>query len=622
LDAPKDIPLDRDAVVLSMGNTGATAPSAPPSNLLDTLTQRFQALTQNQRFLMGAGVLGLLLALALAFSSAKSNQDYRVLFTNVNDGDGAAIVASLQQMNVPYQFTEGGAAIMVPQAMVYETRLKLAGQGLPKAGNVGFELLENQKFGTSQFVERVNYLRGLEGELARSVSSMGQVKSARVHLAVPKPSAFVREQERPTASVILTLYPGRVLDPSQIAAVSRLVSSAVPGMKAQDVAIMDTEGGVLGSNANRLAGLDASQLKYTAEIEGALASRLSSILEPLAGKDGFRAQVTVDVDFDERERTSETYGKNSPPNPQAIRSQQSIDAGGNKTGAGGIPGSLTNQPPLPPEAPIVNQVQTQADGRARNLRAPGSVETGVAVSDDSNYRKEQTVNYEVDRAIEKLKSSKGKLLRVSAAVVLDNKYDKGAQPSDGRKLAYTPEEIQKINSVVKDAIGYVQTRGDTVSVVNLPFSEEPVVQPAIVNPDLVSQLVRYGAIALAVLFAYFAILRPLLWPKPKPKLPEAPTFIEPTLPEISEAERLREEMLVQEETWAAQQESQKAREERIEREIQEQMARMREREIASKAKIDELVAYAMKYSKDQPQDASLLLRAWVSDTSAAKEERV
>ena len=622
MDAPKDIPLDRDAVVLSMGNTGATATSAPPSNLLDTLTQRFQALTQNQRLLMGAGVLGLLLALALAFSSAKSNQDYRVLFANVNDGDGAAIVASLQQMNVPYQFTEGGAAIMVPQAMVYETRLKLAGQGLPKAGNVGFELLENQKFGTSQFVERVNYLRGLEGELARSVSSMGQVKSARVHLAVPKPSAFVREQERPTASVILTLYPGRVLDPAQIAAVSRLVSSAVPGMKSQDVAIMDTEGGMLGSNANRLAGLDASQLKYTAEIEGALASRLSSILEPLAGKDGFRAQVTVDVDFDERERTSETYGKNSPPNPQAIRSQQSIDAGGNKTGAGGIPGSLTNQPPLPPEAPIVNQVQTQADGRARNLRAPGSVETGVAVSDDSNYRKEQTVNYEVDRAIEKLKSSKGKLLRVSAAVVLDNKYDKGAQPSDGRKLAYSPEEIQKINSVVKDAIGYVQTRGDTVSVVNLPFSEEPVVQPAIVNPDLVSQLVRYGAIALAVLFAYFAILRPLLWPKPKPKPPEAPTFIEPTLPEISEAERLREEMLVQEETWAAQQESQKAREERIEREIQEQMARMREREIASKAKIDELVAYAMKYSKEQPQDASLLLRAWVSDTSAAKEERV
>jgi flagellar M-ring protein FliF len=620
LDAPKDLPLDRDAVVLSMGNSGTTAASAPSSNLFDTLSQRFQALTTNQRLLMGAGVLGLVLALGLAFSSAKSNSDYRVLFTNVNEGDGASIIAALQQMNVPYQFTEGGAAIKVPQAMVYETRLKLAGQGLPKAGNVGFELLENQKFGTSQFVERVNYLRGLEGELARSVSSMGQVKSARVHLAVPKPSAFVREQERPTASVILTLHPGRVLDPSQIAAVSRLVSSAVPGMKAQDVAIMDTEGGVLGSNASRLAGLDASQLKYTAEIENALASRLSAILEPLAGKEGFRAQVTVDVDFDERERTSETYGKNSPPNPQSIRSQQSVDAGGNRSGAGGIPGSLTNQPPVPPEAPIVNQVQTQADGtRPRNLRAPGSVETGVAVSDDSNFRKEQTVNYEVDRAIEKLKSSKGKLIRVSAAVVLDNKFEKGAQPSDGRKLAYTPDEIQKINSLVKDAIGYVQTRGDTVSVMNLPFSEEPVVPPAIVNPDLVSQLVSYGAIALAVLFAYFAILRPLLWPKPK--APPEPVFIEPTLPELSDAERMREEMQTQEETWAAQQEAQKARDERVEREIQEQMARMREREIASKAKIDELVSYAVKYAKEQPQDASLLLRAWVSEPQPANQER-
>jgi flagellar M-ring protein FliF len=603
-----------------MGNSGTTAASAPSSNLFDTLSQRFQALTTNQRLLMGAGVLGLVLALGLAFSSAKSNSDYRVLFTNVNEGDGASIIAALQQMNVPYQFTEGGAAIKVPQAMVYETRLKLAGQGLPKAGNVGFELLENQKFGTSQFVERVNYLRGLEGELARSVGSMGQVKSARVHLAVPKPSAFVREQERPTASVILTLHPGRVLDPSQIAAVSRLVSSAVPGMKVQDVAIMDTEGGVLGSNASRLAGLDASQLKYTAEIENALASRLSAILEPLAGKDGFRAQVTVDVDFDERERTSETYGKNSPPNPQSIRSQQSVDAGGNRSGAGGIPGSLTNQPPVPPEAPIVNQVQTQADGtRPRNLRAPGSVETGVAVSDDSNFRKEQTVNYEVDRAIEKLKSSKGKLIRVSAAVVLDNKFEKGAQPSDGRKLAYTPDEIQKINSLVKDAIGYVQTRGDTVSVMNLPFSEEPVVPPAIVNPDLVSQLVSYGAIALAVLFAYFAILLPLLWPKPK--APPAPAFIEPTMPEMSEAERMREEMQTQEETWAAQQEAQKAREERVEREIQEQMARMREREIASKAKIDELVTYAVKYAKEQPQDASLLLRAWVSEPQPANQER-
>jgi flagellar M-ring protein FliF len=618
LDAPKDLSPDRDAAVLSLGNSGS-AKRASAGNWAELLRQRFQLLSLNQRLFMGAGVVALLVALLIALSAGRSNQDYRVLFANVNEGDGAAIVTALQQMNVPYQFTEGGGAITVPQDKVHETRLKLAGQGLPKAGNVGFELLENQKFGTSQFVERVNYLRGLEGELARSVSSLGQVKSARVHLAVPKPSAFVREQERPTASVVLTLHPGRVLDGAQIAAVSRLVSSAVPGMQAQDVSIMDTEGGVLGPNPMRQTGLDASQLKYTAEIESALTRRLSAILEPLAGKDGFRAQVTVDLDFDERERTSEVFGKNSPPNQQSIRSQQSVDAGGGRQGAGGIPGALTNQPPQPPEAPIVNEVATQ-DGRARNLRAPGNVETGVVPSEDNSFRTERTVNYEVDRAIEKLKSSKGQLRRVSAAVVVDHKYEKGAQASARRKLAYSAEEIQQINSLVKDAIGYVQARGDTVSVVNLPFSEEPVVEAAVVTPDLVSQLVRYGAIALAVLFAYFAILRPLIKPAPEPKSESVvPVVVQE--PAVSTAQRMREQMQEQEQAWALEKEAQRAQELRVEQEAKEQMARMREKELASKAQIDDLVAYAAQYAKEHPQDAALLLRAWLADSQVSQRER-
>lgn len=584
---------------------------------MGVLRQRFQALSLNQKMLMGTGVLVFVLALVVTLSSAKSQSDYRVLFANVTESDGAAIVTALQQMNVPYQFTEGGGAITVPESKVYETRLKLAGQGLPKAGNVGFELLENQKFGTSQFVERINYLRGLEGELARSVSSLGQVKSARVHLAVPKPSAFVREQERPTASVVLTLHPGRVLDPSQIAAVSRLVSSAVPGMQAQDVSIMDTEGGILGVNPLRQSGLDASQLKYTAEIEAALTRRVSAILEPLTGQGGFRAQVTVDLDFDERERTLETFGKNSPPNQQSIRSQQSIETGGGRAGTGGIPGSLTNQPPQPPEAPIVNEVSTQ-DGRARNLRAPGSVETGVAVSEDSNFRNERTINYEVDRAIEKLKSSKGQLRRVSAAVVVDHKYENGGSASARRKVAYSPEEIQQINSLVKDAIGYVQTRGDTVSVVNLPFSEEPIVEAAVVTPDLVSQLVRYGAIALAVIFAYFAILRPLLKPTPPPKM-EPMASPEPVVPAPTPTQVMREKMQEQEQAWLLEKEAQRAQELREAQESQERLARVREQELASKAKIDDLVAYAARYAKEQPQDAALLLRAWLADSAPAKD---
>jgi len=612
LDSPKVLSPDRDAVVLSMGGAG-TSQTNMSSGLLDELRNRFNALTSNQRIFMGAGVVGLLLALALVFNAGKSTQDYRVLFANVNEGDGAAIITALQQMNVPYQFTEGGGAITVPQTLVYETRLKLAGQGLPKAGNVGFELLENQKFGTSQFVERVNYLRGLEGELARSVASLGQVKSARVHLAVPKASAFVREQERPSASVILTLHPGRMLDGPQIAAIGRLVSSAVPGMRVQEVAIMDTEGGVLGANAMRQEGLDPSQLKYTADIEAALTRRLSLILEPLAGKDGFRAQVSVDLDFDERERTSETFGKNAPPN-QAIRSQLSVDSGGAKAAAGGVPGSLSNQPPETSQAAI----NTEARGEARNLKAPGSVETGANASEDSNFRNEKTVNYEVDRAIEKLKSSKGQVRRISAAVVLDNKFDKGAKLPASRNVPYSAQEIQQINNLVRDAIGFVRTRGDTVSVVNLPFSEEPVAveDTSKLTPDLISQLIRYGAIALGVLFAYFAVVRPLMKPVPLPP-------IDPDLPDTPvgrAAQRVREEIKEQDINWAMAQEVKRANELRVEKEIEDQMARMREREVASKAKYEEVVTYSSQYANEQPEDAALLLRAWVADTSPAQKE--
>lgn len=590
-----------------MGGSGA-ANLNTPAGVFDSLRERFQALTINQRLFMGLGFAGLVLALGLVFSAGRTNQDYRVLFANVNEGDGAAIITALQQMNVPYQFTEGGGAITVPQALVYETRLKLAGQGLPKAGNVGFELLENQKFGTSQFVERVNYLRGLEGELARSVSSLGQVKSSRVHLAVPKPSAFVREQERPTASVILTLHPGRMLDGPQIAAIARLVSSAVPGMRVQEVSIMDTEGGILGNSASRQEGLDPSQLKYTAELEAALNRRVAAILEPLAGKDGFRAQVSVDLDFDERERTSETFGKNSPPD-KAIRSQMSIEASGGKSGSGGVPGSLTNQPQDPAKAPIT----TEAKGE--NLRAPGSIDTGASGSDDASSRNEKTVNYEVDRAIERIKSSKGQLRRVSAAVVLDYKYEKGAKANASRSVAYTPQEIQQINALVKDAIGFVQRRGDTVSVANLPFSEEPaaaVEDASRISPDLVSQLVRYGAIALGLLFAYFAIARPLMRPVPLPP-------IDPDLPDSPQgraAQRMREEIKGLDLSWAMEQEVKRAQELRVEKEIEAQMERMREREVASKAKFENVVAYATQYATDQPDDTALLLRAWVSETGA------
>lgn len=554
--------------------------------------------------LVAAAVIALVL-----LANTTVGKNYKVLFSNVSGADGAAIVAALQQMNVPYQFTEGGAAIMVPDSVVHETRLKLAGEGLPKSGNVGFELLENQKFGTSQFVERVNYLRGLEGELSRSIGSIAVVKTARVHLAVPKQTAFVREQERASASVLLTLYPGRSLDASQSAAIARLVSSSVPGMLVQDVSILDTEGASLMASQQRVAEMDALQIKYTSEVEKALAFRLKVILEPLAGADSFRAQVTVDMNFDERERTEEVFSRNSPPNQQSIRSEQTVNAGAGADGVGGIPGALSNQPQEPPEAPIVQSVATDANDSARELAAPGQVETGVALTEGSSNRRERTINYEVDRAIERFKPGKGQIRRISAAVILDHK----AQLGTGERVAYTPEEIQQITTLVRDAIGFVPGRGDTVSVVNLPFSavEAPVAKD-LLSPELVSQLLQYLAIALGVLFFWFAILKPLLWPKKN--LPAAaPTAVngsrgpDPALDNADQMTQEREDFLaLQRQAWLK---------EEAERNLTpaKEQQRFQEDEMAKKRRYDELVTYLQQYVSQEPDKTALQLRAWVAE---------
>lgn len=573
------------------------------------LQARWNDLPMPSRLAWGVLAASALVALLVLAANTATSKNYKVLFSNVSGADGAAIVAALQQMNVPYQFTEGGAAIMVPDSVVHETRLKLAGEGLPKSGNVGFELLENQKFGTSQFVERVNYLRGLEGELARSIGSIAVVKTARVHLAVPKQTAFVREQERASASVLLTLYPGRSLDASQSAAIARLVSSSVPGMMVQDVSILDTEGASLMASQQRAAEMDAWQIKYTSEVENTLNSRLTAILQPLAGADAFRAQVTVDMNFDERERTEEVFSRNSPPNQQSIRSEQTVDAGAGLDGVGGIPGALSNQPQEPPEAPIVGNVATDANGQARELAAPGEVETGVALTDGSGNRRERTINFEVDRAIERFKPGKGQIRRISAAVILDHKPQLGSTD----RVAYSPEEIQLITTLVRDAIGFVPGRGDTVSVVNLPFSvAEAPVSKDLLSPELISQLLQYLAIALGVLFVWFAVLKPLLWPKKATPAATADAVAgrrgpDPVLDNAGQMVQERDEFLaLQRQSWL------KEEAERNSTPEQEQQ-RFQEDEVAKKRRYDELVLYLQQYVSQEPDKTALQLRAWVTE---------
>ncbi|OGT02976.1 MAG: flagellar M-ring protein FliF [Gallionellales bacterium RBG_16_57_15] len=459
--------------------------------------------------------LGLMLALAAIIALVagawmwSQSADYRVLYANVSDRDGGAIISALQQMNVPYKFAEGGGAILVPGTQVHEVRLRLASQGLPKGSLAGFELMENQKLGSSQFLEQVNYQRALEGELARSIQSLSAVQNARVHLAISKPSVFVREQQKPSASVLLNLFPGRSLDPAQVSAIVHLISSSVPDLPVKNVTVVDQGGSLLSSpgNATSNAQLDAGQLKYVQELEHSYVKRIEAILTPITGLNNVRAQVTADVDFSQIERAEEIYKPNhTASEPTAIRSQQSTEsATGGPQASGGVPGALSNQPPAPASAPL-----TAAPGTAVN--AP----PGRAAVSPANTRKESTVNYEVDKTIRHVRQPIGGIKRLSVAVVVN--YRK-ATDSAG-KVSRTPlaaEEIAKINDLVKETMGYNKDRGDTLNVANSPFStvEREVIpevpfwkQPA--TFVLAKEVGKHLLIAGAVLFLVLGVLRPLL----------------------------------------------------------------------------------------------------------------
>ncbi|HWU98464.1 MAG TPA: flagellar basal-body MS-ring/collar protein FliF, partial [Oxalicibacterium sp.] len=312
------------------------------------------AKSQNgRRFLLMAGAAAVIsVMIGLVLWSQKP--EYRVLFSNFSDRDGGAIVSSLQAANIPYKFAEGGGAILVPADKVHEVRLKLAAEGLPKGGNVGFELMENQKLGISQFLEQVNFQRALEGELARSIQSIAAVQAARVHLAIPKSSVFVRDQQKPTASVLLNLHSGRILDQQQVSAIVHLVASSVPELSPKNVTIVDQAGNLLSENS-KPAGtntLDPSQLKYVQELQQNIVKRIESIISPIVGPNNVRAEATADVDFSTSEQAAEIYKPNQVPNSATVRSQQTSESSNGGTAVGGVPGALTNQPAPAATAPL------------------------------------------------------------------------------------------------------------------------------------------------------------------------------------------------------------------------------------------------------------------------------
>ncbi len=480
-------------------NTAAADESQPQG-----LLARLKALPLARQLMLAGGVLALVGVLAASLFMS-SQPDYKVLFANLSDKDGGAIVAQLSQMNVPYKYTEGGTAILIPGNQVHDVRLKLAQAGLPKGSTVGFELMDNARFGTTQFQERLNFQRGLEGELVRSITALAAVQNARVHLALPNQNGFFRDQQKPSASVLLTLHAGRTLDRAQLAGIVHLVSSSVPEMNPKAVSILDQTGTLLSNptdGTGGAAGMDAQQLQYVNQIEAQYTKRVLDILEPVVGRENLRAQVSTEVDFSQTDATSEEFRPNQGREPAAVRSAQTSES--NQPGAlspTGVPGAMANQPPTPASAPI--------NGAAQAMAPAGGGATG------GNGRRDAVTNYEVDKTVKVTRGSTGNVKRLTVAVVVNQRTEtdkKGkAQPKP-----WTPEELEKLTGLVQETVGFNKDRGDSVRVIDAPFqiTETPVEEvPLWKQPEVLDTLRTLAmplALALVAAIIVFGVIRPVL----------------------------------------------------------------------------------------------------------------
>jgi len=502
-----------------MSAAAIPAGAAPPAASL------LNQLRDNPRLPLMIGASFVVAALAALWLWSRT-PDYGVLYSNLSDRDGGAIIASLQQMNIPYKFAAGGGALLVESSKVPEARLRLASQGLPKGGSVGFELMDNQKFGTSQFAEQVNYQRALEGELARSINSISAVETARVHLALPKPSLFVRDQKKPSASVILSLHRGRSIDEGQVSAIVHLISSSVPELSAKSITVVDQGGNLLSAANSGARSLDISQLKYTQEIEQGYIRRIEAILQPIVGPANVHAQVAADIDFSIVENTDEKYRPNQEPGSAAVRSQQSSESTQQgQSGLGGVPGALSNQPPTTPVAPLALAAPAKPlpGTPAANPTATDPLKTAADVARSplgalgaGSARKDGTTNYELDRSIRHVQQGAGGIKRLSVAVVVNYRSTLNAQGKRSAQ-AMSDAELTQIQKLVQEAMGYSQERGDSLNVVNSPFAKEIDEAPEILplwrqaeNIALAKILGPYLLLGLLALFVWFSILRPLL----------------------------------------------------------------------------------------------------------------
>jgi len=443
--------------------------------------------------------IGLIAALALTVATAiavllwAQKTEYATLFSNLEEKEGGEIVEALQKLNIEHQIQPTTGAILVRADQVHAVRLKLAGMGLPKESGTGFELLDKQSgFGASQMVESARYQRALEGEIARSITTIRNVKSARVHLALPKESVFVRQPKKSSASVMVELHSGRGLEPGQVEAIVHLVASSVPQLEPGQVTVVDQRGHLLNTKDNDLY-LNAKQFDYKKQVEEHLIERIENILSPVVGRDGLRTQVTADIDFTVTERTQEVYNPDLP----ALRSEQTSEEQNKGSAAQGVPGALSNQPPPAGVAPETTGAAAPGQAGQKTLEPPLSTS------------KSATRNYELDKTISHSRLGAGVVRRITAAVVVD--YQHIPQADNGVALQpYSEEDLTRFTNLVKEAVGYDAARGDRVTVTNAAFRMETENLPVapVWEQDWFWSLVKQAGAALVVLVLIFGVLRP------------------------------------------------------------------------------------------------------------------
>ncbi|WP_188151670.1 flagellar basal-body MS-ring/collar protein FliF [Teredinibacter waterburyi] len=444
-------------------------------------------------------MIGLAASVAIGFAVVlwSQGEDYKPLYGSLDRLDSAEVGQILDFNEIPYKIDGASGALLVPIDKVQKARIVLAENGVQGDKTLGYELLDQeQPLGTSQFMEATRYRRGLEGELARTISSISSVRAARVHLAIPKRTVFIRDGREPSASVFLELFPGRPITPKQITGVANLIAASIPELDVENVTIVDHRGNLLsvGVEDERLV-VAAQHLDYSRKVENDIVLRIRRLLSPVVGQANFKTEVSADIDFTEIEKAEETFNPDLP----AVRSEYTVDeqrvgAGG----AGGVPGALTNQPP--------------AGGQAPEVAARGNADAGGGTP--SNSRSQATRNYELDRTVSYTKHEKGRLRRLTVAVVVDDK--KVVDPATGEisLKPWTELEIERLSILVRDAVGFSAVRGDSVNILNERFMPLPEMaeqsEPQIWEQEIFRQAAKYLAGAIIIAILVVGLLRPVL----------------------------------------------------------------------------------------------------------------